>query len=171
MPLDRDQPADDRKPRRTRRRRRRRSRLDAVVDDLEGRRIEPLAVREVPREPARDGDVHVGKARNRPVGEGEQTSLAERVEPVLRADQHGDAREPGCDETVEVGMDEVRMDDVGSLAPEDPGQAHERPRAADAPDAHAVDGDAVRDEPRGELLGTRLALVEHHAADVEAVLP
>ena len=90
------------------------------MDDLEARLVEPLALGEVPREARGDRDVEVGEPADRAVRGREAAPVAERVEAVLRAREHRHAREPARGQAVEVGVDEVRVEDRGRVA------AHER---------------------------------------------
>src|SRR5205814_4949686 len=110
--LDRDQPADAQQPRHaTRIRTRLAVRLDAVVDDLEARAVEPLDLLEIAGEAPRDRDVGVGEARDRAVAEREAAVLAELVEAVLRRDADRHTRERTGQLAVDVGVDEVRVED------------------------------------------------------------
>jgi hypothetical protein len=118
--LDRNQPSDDREARRPGQRRRRRGGLDAVVDDLEAFLVEPLALGEVPREPGGDRDVHIRERGHGTVGSCERAPVAERVEAVLRAHEHRHRGQPPRHETVEVGMDEVRVEDRRAPATDEP---------------------------------------------------
>ncbi len=94
------------------------ARRDAVVDDLEVLLVEALRLLQVLREAARDGDVDVREAGDAAVGEREGAALAELVEAVLRRHAHRHARERAGDLPVRVGVDEVRVEDVGSLTAE-----------------------------------------------------
>ena len=116
MALDRDQTPDDDEPRRTRQRQRWKAGLDPVVDDLEGVGVEPFALGEIAGEPGGDRDVDVREPSDRPVAKAEEATVAKRVEPVLRADADGDTGERPREEAVEVGMDEVRVEDVRAMA-------------------------------------------------------
>ena len=96
-------------------RRRRRPRLDAVVDDLEARLVEPLALgryRASPAEIAMCTSASPATARS---AARERPPVTERVEAVLRRDQHRNAREPAGGEAVKVGVDEVRVQDRRAL--------------------------------------------------------
>ncbi len=168
--LDRDQAADDREPRPAGERRRLRPRLDAVVDDLEARRVEALALGEVARQPGRDRDVDVGERGDGAIGGGERLPVAERVEAVLRRDEHGYAGEAAGGQAVEVGVDEVGVEDRRPLATRPAQDPRERARVRRPREADALDGDAVRLEPCCEVLGSGLALVEHHGGDLPAAL-
>ena len=86
-------------------------RVDPVVHDLEALVVEALDVLEIAREPARDRDVDVREARERTVGEPEVRGLAELVEPVLRREAERDAGDRTREETVRVGVHEVRVQD------------------------------------------------------------
>ena len=65
MALDRDQPADDGESWPVREGTGRRAGDDPVVDDLEARLVEPLALGEVAGEPGGDGDVQLGETGSR----------------------------------------------------------------------------------------------------------
>ena len=104
---------------------------------------------------------------DRPVGEAEQATVAEPVEPVLRAEADGDTAERPRRETVEVGMDEVRVEDVRPARADGANHARERPRARRAREPKPMDRDARRLEPLRQFLGARLALVEHRELDLE----
>ncbi len=170
MPLDRDQPTHDHERGALGRRSRRLAWLDPVVHDLERPGSEPLRLLEVAREPARDRDVDIGQARNRPVGSRERARRAELVEAVLGADAHRHPRQPRRCEAVEVGVHEVGVDDRRVLLADCAQDPTERQRTRRVADAHALERDAHLLHPAGELPGSRLVLVEQKEPDIPAAL-
>ena len=171
VPLDRDQAPDAKEPEPLAViRRRLRPGLDPVVDDLERLLVEAFDVGEVAREPPRDRDVHRRELADGAVGHGEPLALAELVEAVLRRDADGDAGRRAGGQAVDVGMDEVRVQDRGPRAREVAGEAAERDRVDVAPDRERVERHAALPKRAGEVPRTRLMLVEHQEADVPAAL-
>ena len=149
MPLDRDQAADAEQARLAARVRAHGvPRRDAVVDDLEVLLVEALGLGEVVREPLRDRDVDVGERADRAVGEPEPAALAELVEAVLRGEPQRHPRDRPGELAVDVGVDEVRVQDRGRCASEVRDDLAERDR---------VD------------VGAQPDVVERHAARLESL--
>ncbi len=170
MPLDRDQPADAEHARLVGRRLRLASGDDPVVDDRELGLVEALDLGEVAREPARDRDVEVREAGDRPVREREAGVLAELVEAVLRAHAERHRGHRAGDLPVDVGVDEVRVQDQRPRAREVRGDARERERVDVGAQTDHVDGNASRAKLVGELERTGLVLVQLQEADVPVAL-
>ncbi len=171
MSLDRDEPADAEKAGSPAGVRGRGAvGLDPVVDDLEVLLLEPLRLGEVLREALRDRDVHVGERRDRAVGDAEPAALAELVEPVLRRKPERDPRQRPGELAVDVGVDEVRVQDSRANAAEIRRNLAEGDGIDVGPQPHAVEWDASRPQRVGELPGAGLVLVEHEEAHVPAAL-
>ncbi len=81
----------------------------------------------------------VCEPRDRSVGEPEEATVAERVEPVLRAGADGNAGERPRDEAVEVGVHKVRVEDVRAAGSDGAENARERPGARGAHEPQPVD--------------------------------
>ena len=145
-------------------------RVDAVVHDLKALSVEALDVLEVAREPARDRDVHVGEAREGAVRDPEIRRLAELVESVLGREPQRDARSGAREQTVRVGVDEMRVEDLGPDAREVGGQAEERNRIDVGTERNRIERDASRSERGREIPRAGLVLVEHQHPHVPAAV-
>jgi hypothetical protein len=169
--LDRDQPADAEETRHVPGVPARLAvRLDSVVHDLKAGTVEAFDLFEVARKPARDRDVRVGEARDRAVAEGEAAVLAELVEAVLRRDADRDSRQRPRQLPVDVGMDEVCVQDRRPHAPEVARDAEERDRIDVCGKRDRVERDSARAHLPREVPRARLVLVEHEKTDVPAAL-
>jgi hypothetical protein len=71
---------------------------------------------------------------------------------------------------MEVGMDEMRVQEHRTTAPHHTQYAPERDGARGVPEEDAIDWDAGRLEPPRELVGAGLTLVQQQEAHVEAPL-
>ena len=141
---------------------------DPVVDDLEVLLAEALRLGEVLREPLRDRDVHVRERADRAIGETEQAPFAELVEPVLRRQPNGmRASEPG-ELPVDVGVDEVRVQDPRSRFRQGATTSPNAIGSTSALRRMSSSGTPRARELLGELPGARLVLVEHEEAHVPA---
>ena len=171
MALDRDQPTDAEQPRfRSRVRRCGAARRNPVVHDLEVLLLEPLGLREVLRETLRDRDVNVRERADRAIREAEPAALAELVEAVLRRQPQRHSRQRAGELPVDVGVHQVRVENLRARAPEVRGDLAERDRIDVGPEADAVERDAAAAKRVGELPGAGLVLVEHEEAHIPAAL-
>ena len=101
-----------------------------------------------------------------PVGRREGPAVAEGVEPVLRAREHRDARDPAGGEPQEVGVDEVRVDDLRGGPAHQADEPTDEDRRGRGVEAQLLDVHPALAEPRRELRRPGLVLVEHREANV-----
>ena len=141
------------------------------MDDLERVGREALDAGEVVGKPLRDRYVEIEGARDGAIGDPERPALPERVEPVLRARDVGHPGEARGSGPVEVGVDEVRVNESRPLRPHRGEDGSERTDVRCPREHHPVDGDTPLAQGSGELLGAGLVLVEVEEANVEATLP
>ena len=140
------------------------------MDDLEVLLLEALGLGEVLRETLRDRDVHVCERADRAVGEAEPAPLAELVEAVLRGEPQRNARHGAGELPVDVGVHEVRVQDLRTRAREVRGDLTERDGIDVGTQADVVERDTACAQRVGELPRAGLVLVEHEEPHVPAAL-
>jgi hypothetical protein len=139
-----------------------RRRVEAVVDDLDLRRGEADAFHVELRERVRDRDHAVDAPRERPLDVAKRAE-PERVVVVLRRDE----RAARSERAVDVGVHEVRMDDVRSQPPQRPPQGHQESRVEIAGHAQA---NGRHPELPVERLGVPVQVVEADERDRDSTV-
>ncbi len=131
---------------------------------------EALSLREVVREALRDRDVDVRERSDRAIRDPEPPALPKLVETVLRREPERNARRRSRELPVDVGVNEVRVQDPRASPCEIRSDLAEGDRVDVGPQSHIVDRYALRAQCLGEVPRSRLVLVEHEEPDVPAPL-